>query len=329
LQAIVCTRYGSPDVLQLREMQKPSPKANEILVKVYAASVTAADGMMREGSPYFGRLFIGLLKPKSPIPGAGFAGKVAAVGAEVTRFKKGDPVFGESIAGFGAYAEFLCVPEDGIIATTPRSMTFEQAAALCDGALTSINFLKNVAKIQRGQSVLINGASGSLGTAAVQLAGHFGAKVTGVCGAAHVEMVKSLGADEVIDYSKKDFTKTGRTYDIIYDTVGKSSFSRCKDSLSEKGVYVSPVLGLPLLLQMLWTSRIGNKKARFSATGLLPVAELLILLKELVALVEAEKINSVMDKSYPLELTAEAHRYVDKGHKKGNVVITMHPDSKT
>jgi NADPH:quinone reductase-like Zn-dependent oxidoreductase len=216
-----------------------------------------------------------------------------------------------------------------VLATLPNNMTYEEAAPVCDGALTSWNFLKDIGKIQSGQRVLINGASGSLGSAAVQIAHYFGAEVTGVCSTANLEMVKSLGADKVIDYTKEDFTKTGQTYDMIYDTVGKSSFSRCKGSLRENGVYLSPVLSLPLLFQMIWTSKVGNKKAKFSATGLRPPSELRVLLNELKEAIEAEKIKSVIDRSYPLEQTAEAHRYIDKGHKRGNVVITVEQNNKT
>ncbi|MFQ5864729.1 MAG: NAD(P)-dependent alcohol dehydrogenase, partial [bacterium] len=308
---------------QLKEVEKPTPKDNEVLIRVYAASVTAADGMMRTGTPFYGRLFIGLTRPMNPIPGTGFAGVVEAVGKDVKLFKEGDQVFGETGLGFGAHAEYVCMPEEGVLATLPNNMTYEEAAPVCDGALTSLSFLKHIGKIQSGQNVLINGASGSLGTSAVQLAKHFGAEVTGVCSARNLEMVKSLGGDKVMDYTKEDFTKTGQTYDIIFDTVGKSSFSRCKGALKQKGVYLSPVLSLPLLLQVLWTSKIGSKKVKFSATGLRPASELRILLKELRELIEAGKIKSVIDRRYPLEQTAEAHRYVEKGHKKGNVVITL------
>ena len=335
MKAIAITGYGSPDVLQLKEFEKPTPYDNEVLIKIYATPVTAADGMMRRADPFYGRLFLGLMKPKNPIPGTGFAGVIEAIGKDVRLFKEGDQVFGETALGFGAHAEYICVPEDGILVTKPDNLTYEEAAPVCDGALTSLNFLRDLANIQRGQKVLINGASGSLGTAAVQLARYFGAEITGVCSTTNLEMVKSLGADKVIDYTTTDFTKTGQTssyafqasadkYDIIFDTVGKSSFSRCKGSLKQKGVYLSPVLGLPLLLQMLWTSMIGKKKAKFSATGLRPASELRILLKELKKLIEAGQLKSVIDRRYPLEQIVEAHRYVDKGHKKGNIVITFH-----
>jgi NADPH:quinone reductase-like Zn-dependent oxidoreductase len=323
MKAIVCTKYGSPDVLELKEVAKPVPGDNEVLIRVLAASVTAADSMIRTGTPYYGRLFIGLVKPNKPIPGTGFAGVVEAVGKEVKLFKNGESVFGETGLGFSANAEYVCLPQDGVLAKLPTSMTYEEAAPVCDGALTSLNFLKDVGKIQRGQRVLINGASGSLGSSAVQIAKYFGAHVTGVCSTANLDMVKSLGADKVIDYTKEDFTRASQAYDIIFDTVGKNSFSRCKDSLKDNGVYLSPVLGLSLLLQMIWTSKLGSRKAKFSASGLRPASELRVLLDELKEPIEAGKIKSVIDRCYELEQTAEAHRYVDTGHKRGNVVITM------
>lgn len=329
MKAIVCTKYGSSDVLKLKEVEKPTPKSNEVLIRVYAASVTAADSMMRKGTPFYGRLFLGLMRPNNPIPGTGFAGVIEAVGSDVKLLSEGDSVFGETGVGFSTNAEYVCVPSEGVLATKPANMTYEEAAPVCDGALTSLSFLKDIGKIQSGQKVLINGASGSLGSSAVQIAKYFGAEVTGVCSTTNLEMVKSLGADKVIDYTKEDFTKTGQTYDIIFDTVGKSSFSGCKGSLTQKGIYLSPVLGLPLLFQMMWNSKIGSKKAKFSATGLRPVSELRVLLNKLKELIEQGKIKSVIDKSYPLEQTAEAHRYVDKGHKKGNVVITVKHDNKT
>ncbi|MCL4107863.1 UNVERIFIED_CONTAM: hypothetical protein GTU68_001180 [Idotea baltica] len=323
MAAIVSTKYGSPEVLQLTEMEKPTPKEGELLIKVHAATVTAADGMMRKGIPYYGRLFLGLTKPKNPTPGTGFAGVIESIGKEVKQFKAGDRVFGEVVFGAGTNAEYTIVPEEGVLAIMPDNMSWSEAAPVCDGALTSLNFLQELANIQRGQKVLINGASGSLGTSAVQLAKHFGAEVTGVCSTENVELVASLGADEVIDYTKVDFTKNDCTYDIIYDTVGKSSFARCKGSLTEKGFFVSPVLSLALLLQMIWTSRLGSKKAKFSATGILPVVKLRSLLLELKGLFEKGKLSTVIDRCYQLEEVPDAHRYVDKGHKKGNVVVTL------
>jgi len=323
MKAMICTKYGSPDVLQLQDIKKPVPGNHEVLIKVHAASVTAADTMMRRGTPFYGRLFTGLLKPKNPITGTGFAGVVEHVGKDVQQLQTGDRVFGETGLGFGSNAEYVCVPEASVLAPLPAAMTFEEAAPVCDGALTSMNFLKIIGNIQPGQSVLINGAAGSLGTAAVQLAKCFGAEVTGVCSSANIQLVKSLGADHVIDYNKEGFTRSGQSYDMIYDTVGKLSFSQCKGALTEHGVYMSPVLGMPLLFQMLWTSMFDTKKARFSATGLLPVPELQQLIKELIYLIEAGGIKSVIDKRYALEQAAEAHRYIDTGHKKGNIVIAI------
>jgi NADPH:quinone reductase-like Zn-dependent oxidoreductase len=323
MKTIVCTKYGPPEVLQLKEIEKPIPKDDEILIKIHATGVTAAHCAMRKGLPLYGRLFIGLKRPKNQVPGTDLAGKVEAVGKEVKRFKKGDPVFGASDMGNGTYAEYVCLPENEVLAIKPDNMTFEQATAIIEGALTALPFLRDKGNIQKGQKVLINGASGSIGTAAVQLAKYFGAEVTGVCSSANVEMVKSLGADMVIDYTKEDFTSSGQTYDILFDTVGKSSFSRCKSSLTEKGVYLNPVLKLSMLFQMLRTSMTGGKKAVFTATGLRPSSEKAEDLTFLKKLIETGKIQSVIDRRYSLEQAADAHRYVEQGHKKGNVVIVM------
>jgi NADPH:quinone reductase-like Zn-dependent oxidoreductase len=323
MKAIVATAYGSPDVLILKEVDIPVPKENEVLVKVYASSATRADGMMRTGKPWIGRLFTGLRKPKHPIPGTGFAGVVEAVGKDVKKFKAGQKVFGETTLGFSTNAEYVAVPENGVILTIPDNMSFAEATTLCDGHLTSINFLKEIANTKPGHKILVNGASGSLGTAAVQLAKYFGAEVTGVTSTANVGMVKSLGADQVIDYKKKDFTKMDKTYDVIYDTVGKSSFGKAKKVLSENGVYISPVLKLSLLLKMVRTSMFGKKKAKFAASGLKSDDELRELLKELVEIFNEGKLKTVIDRQFPLEKVAGAHSYIEGGHKKGNVVIMI------
>jgi NADPH:quinone reductase-like Zn-dependent oxidoreductase len=323
MKAIVCKKYGPPDVLQLKEVEKPVPKENEVLIRIHAVAVTTEDPLNRKGEPFFARVFTGLIRPKNPILGNEFAGEIEAVGGvDVKLFKEGDQVLGSTGTDFGCYAEYVCMPEEGLLAIKPANLTWEEAAPVC-GALAAWNFLKDMANIQSGQKVLINGASGSVGTSAVQLARFFGAEVTGVCSTANLDMVRSLGADKVIDYTKEDFTQTGQTYDIIFDAVSKSSFSRCKGSLTQNGVYLSTVPGLPILLQMLWTSKIGSKKAKFSATGLRPVPERLVFLKELIELIEAGKLKSIVDRRYPFEEIAEAHRYVEKGHKKGNVVITL------
>ncbi len=321
MKAIISTGYGGPEVLVLKEVKKPTPKDNEILIRIYAASVTRAGTMMRTGKPYFGRLFTGLSKPKHPIPGTGFAGVVESIGSAVTRFKAGDRVFGESIEIFGTQAEYIALPEDGLVMHKPAGMTCEEGASVCDGPLTSINFLKDIAHIQPGQKVLINGASGALGTSAVQLAKHYGAQVTGVCSTKNIDLVNSLGADHVIDYTKVDFTKGDARYDIIYDTVGTLSFPRSKRALSENGLFISPVLKFSLLLQVLWSSFFGKKKAKFAATGLKPKEELRTLLEELTEIIASGKLKSVTDRVYPLSEISEAHQYIDTGHKRGNVVV--------
>jgi NADPH:quinone reductase-like Zn-dependent oxidoreductase len=330
MKAIVYEKYGPPEVLQLKEVAKPTPKEDEVLIKIYATVVTALDCSSRKGGPFIGKIVTGLTKPKITILGFELAGEIEAVGKDVKRFKEGDQVFGITSTSLGAHAEYICLPEDGALAIKPANMTYEEAAAIIEGASTALPFLREKANIQSGQEVLINGASGSIGTAAVQLAKYFGAEVTGVCSTTNLEMVKSLGADKVIDYTKDDFTKSGQTYDIIFDILGKSSFSRCKGSLKQKGRYLSAAPPtLVMILQVLWTSKIGSKKAILALTGLMPSSEktkYLVFIKELI---EAGRIKAVIDRRYPLEQMVEAHRYVEKGHKKGNVVITMEHNNKT
>ena len=322
MKAIICTKYGGADVLQLQEVEKPIPKENELLIKIHASSVTRADTMMRTGKPYFGRLFMGLTKPKTQISGTGFSGEIEAIGKGVTVFKVGEAVFGESIFGSGTNAEYLCIAEDGIVITKPNNLKHEEAASICDGALTSLNFLENLANIKKGQKILINGASGSLGTAAIQLAKHIGADVTAVCSESNFKLVKSLGADYVIDYTQEDFTKNQQQYDIIYDTAGKVSYTKCCYSLTTSGVFISPVLSFSLLLQMIITSIFSKRKAKFSATGILPIKELTAMLIELKEIINLDKLHAVIDKTYSLNQITAAHHYVESGHKKGNVVIT-------
>ena len=322
MKAIVYTEYGPPETLQFKEVDKPIPRDNEVLVKIRAATVTATDCLNRKGVP-LSRVGTGLIKPKKTIPGVEFAGEIEATGKDVKLFKVGDQVLGSAGTSYGANAEYICLSEEGVLVTKPTNMTYEEAAPVCDGALTALNFLQDKGNIQSGHKVLIYGASGGVGTSAVQIAKYFGADVTGVCSTTNLEMAQTLGADTVIDYTKEDFTKIGQTYDIIFDAVSKSSFSRCKSALAPGGVYLNTVPTLTGMLQILWTSIFGGKKARFSATGLRPISVRLRLLKDLGELIEAGKIKTVIDRCYPLEQTADAHRYVEMGHKKGNVVITM------
>jgi len=329
MKAIVCRKYGSPDVLKLEEVEKPTPRDDEVLIRIFAAVVTTADCAARKGEPFFARVAFGLTRPRKKILGTEFAGEIEAVGKEVKRFREGGQVYAATGLGFGAHAEYICLPEEGALAMKPANMTYEEAAGACEGVLTALPFLRDGGQIRSGQKVLVNGASGAVGTYAVQLAKYFGAEVTGVCSTRNLELVKSLGAEEVIDYTQEDFTKNGLTYDIIFDAVAKSSFSRCKNSLTPEGVYLLTVPGLPILLQMLWTSRIGRKKAKIMFASMRPPGEKTKDLTFLKELSEAGKIKAVIDRRYPLEQTAEAHRYVEKGHKKGNVVITVEHNNKT
>jgi len=257
MKAIVCTRYGPPDVLELKEVEKPAPKDNEVLIKVYATTVGSMDWRFRQGKNIIARMLAGLTKPKNPIFGIDLAGEVESVGKDVKLFKQGDQVYG--VTRNGAHAEYICIPEENL-AMKLTNMTYEEAAAVPFGTCVALQFLRDYGGIQSRQKVLINGASGGVGTFAVQLAKYFGTEVTGVCSTTNLKLVQSLGADKVIDYTKEDFTKSGQTYDIIFDAVGKNSFSKCKSSLSQKGIYLSTVATIPLLLQMLWTSKMGNRK---------------------------------------------------------------------
>ena len=315
MKAIVYTKFGPPEVLQLQEVEKPTPKKNEVLIKIHATTVVKEDPDMR-ASPGFN----GFLKPRHPILGQELAGEVEAIGRDVTRFKRGDQVFGFDM--FGAYAEYKCMPEDKALAIKPINMSYEEAVSVPNGALTALPFLRDKGEIKTGQSVLIYGASGSVGTAAVQLAKYYGTKVTGVCSTSNLELVKSLGADQVIDYTKEDFAENGQTYDIIYDTVGKISFAKCKDSLTDEGIYLTTVPTPGIMFRTLWPAKSG-KRVKFLAAGLRPAHKKIIDLAFLTELIEAGKIKAVIDRTYPLEEMAEAHRYVEKGHKKGNIVIVV------
>ncbi len=319
MKAIVYTKYGPPDVLQLKEVEKPTPKNNEVLIKIHATTVNRTDCGFRKPNPFFIRFFSGLVRPKRTILGSELAGEIEAVGKDVKLFEKGDQVFGLSGDSFGAYAEYICLPEEGSVTTKPANMTYEEAAVVCDGAMLALSCLRKV-NIQKRKIILINGASGSIGTAAVQLAKYYGAKITAVCNTKNIEIVKSLGADEVIDYTKDDFTKNGQTYDIVFDAVGKSSFSYCKSSLKQGGLYIATDLGFLYqnVFYALWTAKFGSKKCIFAIPK--HSKEDIVFFKELI---EAGKLTPVIDRRYPLEQIPEAHRYVEKGQKTGNVVITV------
>lgn len=317
--ASICTRYGPPNVLAVETVAKPAPAENEILVRLHASVVGPSDVAFRKGDPFIVKLIYGLSKPRMATQGVEFAGQVEAVGQAVTRFKPGDKMFGMSPA-FGAHAEYLTIAQDKPIALLPSNATYEQAVAVCDGATTSLTFLRDVAKLQSGQRLLINGASGSLGVYGIQLAKYYGAHVTGVCSTRNLELVKSLGADEVIDYTQEDFTKRGETYDVVYDAVGKSTFSRCKAILTPHGMYLSTVPTLANVFDMLVTSVGGGKKAKFVTAGLMQNSENLEYLR---GLIENGTLKPVIDRRYPLREIAEAHRYVEAGHKRGNVIITL------
>jgi NADPH:quinone reductase-like Zn-dependent oxidoreductase len=320
MKAIVCTRYGTPDFLQFQDVEKPTPKDNEVRIRVHAAVVTPADCAFRKADHFIVRMMYGLRKPRNSVLGVELAGEIESVGKDVKSFAEGDQVFGISTRSFGAHAEYICLPEDQPVAIKPANSSYEEAAGICDGALTALIFLRDTAKIQPGQKVLINGASGSVGAYAVQLAKYFGVEVTGVCSTANLELVKSLGANKVIDYSNEDFTKGSQTYDVIFDAVGKSSFSHCKGSLTHRGMYLTTVPAPSTMLQMLWTSKLGSKKSIFTAAGLKQRKENLVFLKELF---EAGKLKPVIDRRYRLEQAAEAHKYVETGRKKGNVIIIL------
>lgn len=309
--------YGSPEVIQIIEKEKPLPKPNEVLIKIKASSATRADTLMRQGMPKFGRLFLGLFKPKNTSLGTGFSGIIESTGNMVTKFSINDEVFGEVLFANGTNAEYVCVAEDAVIFQKPKNVLHIEAAPICDGFLTSYSFLRDISELNTGQHILINGASGSLGSAAVQLAKLMGAKVTGVCSTPNVDFVKSLGADFVIDYKKEDISKNKGIYDIIYDTVGKLSYKKCKKAFYFNGVFVSPVLNIDIL----WQSIISPKNVKFSATGLRKHQDLKRLVSELIPFFYQEKLKTVIDKTYNLENILEAHKYLESGHKVGNIAI--------
>ncbi len=328
LKAIVHTRFGSPDELQFEETEKPVPRGNEVLIKIHATTVTSTDCNVRNFTfvpsvfQLPARLFMfGVFRPRIHILGIDLAGEVEAVGKNVKRFKKGDQVFGTPGMAFGAHAEYTCVPQDGVLTIKPAKMAWAEAAPIFLGASTALYYLRNKGHIQAGHKLLVYGASGAIGTYAVQLAKYFGAEVTGVCSTTNVEMVKSLGADKIIDYTQEDYTQRGETYDLILDTVGKTSFTRCKNSLKQNGIFLPVVMDLSELFQIAWTGFSGGKKVKGGVAD--GSVEDLDFFKKLIM---AGKLKPVIDRCYPLEKTAEAFRYVEKGHKKGNVVIAVSDD---
>ncbi|HUX94616.1 MAG TPA: NAD(P)-dependent alcohol dehydrogenase [Bacteroidales bacterium] len=324
MKAIVHTKYGPPDELQLKEVEKPIPGDNEVLIKIHATTVTTSDCNVRnftfvpKSFQFLARIMLGFKKPKIKILGIDLAGEIEAVGKDVKLFKEGDQVFGSPGTKMGAHAEYSCVPEDGALAIKPADMFWEEAAAISLAGNTALFFIRDLAKIQAGQKILIHGASGAIGTYAVQLAKYYGAEVTGVCSAANAEMVKSLGADKVIDYTKEDFTKSAERYDFVFDVVGKTTFSQCKSILKPKGIYLENMLEIKDILRMMWSSITGGKKIKGGVSK-----ENTENLNFFIGLIESGKLKPVIDTIYPLERTAEAFQYVEKGHKKGNVVIKI------
>lgn len=330
MKAIIYTEYGAPDVLHLKDVDKPAPQDNEVLVRVHAAPVNYGDlaarnfknitsGEFHMPLPLLllARMSFGLSKPKINILGSEFAGEVEATGKDVRLFKAGDRVFGYLGQRMGAYAEYLCLPEDGSLAIMPANLSYAEAATIPYGAIMATNLLRQ-ANLQKGHKVLVNGASGGIGSAAVQLAKYYGAEVTGVCGTPRLEYVKSLGADRVIDYTVEDFTQNGETYDLIFDILGKSSYARCKNSLKQNGIYLLASFKMKPIFQMLWTKMAGSKKVICAMASEKP--EDLVTVKELI---EAGKYKAIIDRCFPMEQAADAHRYTESGHKKGSVVITV------
>jgi NADPH:quinone reductase-like Zn-dependent oxidoreductase len=321
MRAVVHDRYGPADVLHLEDVESPVPAAHEVLIRIHATTMSRTDCALRAGEPYFSRFLTGVRRPKRRILGSDLAGEVVALGAAVTEFSVGDRVFGIKPWKFGAHAEFICVEEDAALSHMPANVTFDEAAAVCDGAILALNCLRP-GKVRSGQSILVNGASGSMGTAGVQLANALGANVTGVCSATNFELVRSLGAGDVIDYTRQDFTKDGRTYDVIFDAVGKLAFSRCRNSLKPGGVFL-PTDGMRNLLLTAWTARIGDRKVVFDIPPKFTKKDV-VFLRELM---KAGKYRAVIDRRYPLERVVEAAKYVELHQKTGNVVLTVTADS--
>lgn len=325
MKAVIQTAYGAANVLHLQSVVQPIPDHNELLVRIEASSVTTADTMMRSGTPRYGRLFLGLFKPRIPISGTGFSGVVESVGKNVTHFRVGESVFGESVLGAGTNTEFVCVPEEGVVVRKPASISHAEAAPVCDGAMTAMYMLECMGNIKATNKVLINGAAGSLGSAAVQLAHQVGAEVTAVCSKRNFDFVRSLGADNVIDYNDTDVTAQTVMYDLIFDSVGKLNYTRSKRILNKGGSYLSPVLSLSLLFHVLMAKLkiVRSRQALFSATGLLPEDTRRSILQNLSERLHAGALKTIVDRRYQLADIVSAHDYLDTGHKRANIVIVM------
>ena len=321
MKAALRDRYGSADVVRVEDVPTPEPGGDEVLVRIHAAVVGVVDRVAREGVPRYARVYFGLLRPRFRLLGSDFAGRVEAVGPAVTQFAVGDEVFGTLAPRFGAHAEYVCMSQDAALAPKPARLTYPEAAALVD--TTALVFLRDQARLASGQSILVNGASGSVGTGAVQLARHLGAHVTGVCSGPNIDLVERLGADVVLDYTTIDFTRGGTTYDVVFDVAGKSSFARSRGVLRRGGVYLTTAPSPAILLQMAWTARFGTHRARVAFTGLRDAAAKRADLSYLAGLADAGALVPVVDACYPLADILDAHRHVDRGHKRGNVIVTM------
>jgi NADPH:quinone reductase-like Zn-dependent oxidoreductase len=324
MKAVIAERYGDAQVLQIKNVAKPTPQSNELLIRINATSITAASSFMRQGKPYFGRLFIGLTKPKIKTPGTDLSGVVEAIGSEVVNFKIGDLVMAETGINCGAYAEYICLASDELIVLKPENISAEEATGILDGASTALAFFTDQVVIKKGQKVLINGASGSIGTAAVQLAKQFGAEVTGVCSGKNKALVKDLGADTVLDYTKNELGDNMETFDVIFDTVGKLSYRKTKKNLKSNGVFLTPVLSLSVLFNMIFTSLFSKKKLKFDATGIRKKEQRMRDLVQIQEMLAAGTLTTVIDRVYPLEQIQEAHEYIDTGRKRGNVILSLH-----
>lgn len=323
MRAAVCRRFGPPEVVEIVEVERPMPRAGEVLVRVHAAVVTPSDAVARTGRPRWARPMFGIRAPRHPVFGTEVAGVVKEVGGGVTGLQVGDRVAAATGTDFGAHAEYIRLPHDGALSLIPDGMSFAEAVCLCESGLTALPFLRDQARVRPGQRVLVNGASGSVGTAAVQLAKHFGAHVTGVCGPTNADLVRSLGADEVLDYTQQDFTTDGRTYDVILDAVGKSSFRKSRDSLTDEGVYLTTVPSAAILPQMGWTSLRGGRRARIAFTGLRPAAAKARDLATIWQIAAAGGIHAVIGHRFAFDDIVAAHRLVDTGHKRGSAVLLM------